>query len=147
MTKSEIRKMIIQVLTRMGIDGIDFNQEINLQDFIYDSIFFITFIVEIEGAFMIEIPDEFLQMDTISSLDGFTEIVYQILTKSDKEEKAINSNSGEDIQKRRSEIMSEIDSLNLKLGLLPEKSDEYNKIYVKIRDLEIDIKEIDMETN
>ncbi len=52
--------------------------DIDIRDFIEDSIQFITTIVEIEGSFNIEIPDELLTIDTFSSLKGLIAIIEEL---------------------------------------------------------------------
>ncbi|MBD5116861.1 MAG: acyl carrier protein [Ruminococcaceae bacterium] len=47
------------------------NYDVNLQDYISDSILFITFIIKIEEALGIELPDDILLFDQISSIKSF----------------------------------------------------------------------------
>ena len=49
--------------------------DIDLGDFIVDSLEFVTLIVEIENTFLIELPDEFLDFDILASLRGMISAV------------------------------------------------------------------------
>lgn len=74
------QEKIIKILEDMGILVIKNQEEdINLQDYITDSLQFITFIIELEKAFDIEMPDELLLYENIRSLDGLTSLIEEIL--------------------------------------------------------------------
>ena len=67
------RKDIIPILSNIGI-LIDEQMEtfdVDLTEYILDSIQFISFIVELERELNIEFPDELLLYDNIRSLNGF----------------------------------------------------------------------------
>lgn len=71
----DIHYGVIEVLESMGIQ-IDANSdEIPLQEYIVDSIQFITFVVNIEEKFNIVFPDEYLLYDSISTMDILCEII------------------------------------------------------------------------
>ena len=57
-----IKNDINTVLCDMGILVPDDNNDIDLSEYIIDSLQFISFIVEIENKFGIEIPDELLNI-------------------------------------------------------------------------------------
>lgn len=66
---------IIILLHEEGFE-IDYSgTDLDLRDYISDSIQFISFIVDIENKFEIEFPDEYLLYNSISSLHSFSEIV------------------------------------------------------------------------
>lgn len=69
---SEIKAKCINILCNLGIivDEVD-EEDISLIEYGIDSLSFISFIVEVERAFDIIIPDELLVIDSISSLNGF----------------------------------------------------------------------------
>ena len=71
---------IITVLSDMGI-MVPETDDVNLQEYIDDSLQFISFIVEIEGRFNIEIPDDLLTIDAIDSLNGFVSMLDEIVSK------------------------------------------------------------------
>ena len=49
--------------------------DINLSEYQIDSLTFISLILEIESHFQIEIPDEYLSMQTVASLKGLTLLI------------------------------------------------------------------------
>ena len=71
------RKDIIPILSNIGI-LIDEQMEtfdVDLIEYILDSIQFISFIVELERELNIEFPDELLLYDNIRSLNGFISLI------------------------------------------------------------------------
>lgn len=54
-------------------------EDINLQEYIIDSLQFISFIIELEKAFNIEFPDELLLYDNIQSLNGLSTLIENIV--------------------------------------------------------------------
>ncbi len=71
------RKDIIPILSNIGI-LIDEQMEtfdVDLTEYILDSIQFISFIVELERELNIEFPDELLLYDNIRSLNGFISLI------------------------------------------------------------------------
>lgn len=71
------RKDIIPILSNIGI-LIDEQMEtfdVDLTEYILDSIQFISFIVELERELNIEFPDELLLYDNICSLNGFISLI------------------------------------------------------------------------
>lgn len=75
----DIKSIQIQVdkcLENIGIQtDYDKSKEYYIEDAIEDSITFISFIVELEQAFDITIPDEYLSMDM---LETYNDIIYMI---------------------------------------------------------------------
>ena len=68
-------KEMIALLRDEGIEIEYDGQDLDLREYIADSVQFITFIVDIESKFEIEIPDDYLLYDSISSLHSFAQIV------------------------------------------------------------------------
>jgi acyl carrier protein len=78
-------EQILSITEEMGISVEDKEaSDINLQELLVDSIQFIDFILHVEKAFNIEIPDEYLIVDTVSSLNNFMDILTDII-KNNKE--------------------------------------------------------------
>jgi acyl carrier protein len=76
-----LREKIFDVLETNGIyieDSKD-SEDLDLREYILDSIQFISLIVELEKELNIEFPDEVLIFDNIASLNGFTTIIQSIL--------------------------------------------------------------------
>lgn len=74
-----IRKRVINCLNTVGILIDPTSDDVNLNDYDVDSISFISFIVEIEKEFDIEIPDGYLYVDVLQSLNGFINLVEQLV--------------------------------------------------------------------
>ena len=82
-----IEKTIIEVLDRVGI-FIDVNidvvdGDIDLRNYIFDSLQFITFIVEMESTINIPLPDDFLIFDNFSSLKALSQNINTLLLETD----------------------------------------------------------------
>jgi acyl carrier protein len=75
-----IREKIIDTLVASGIYFDRGNEEadVDLREYITDSLQFINFIVELEKELDIEFPDEALVYDNLASLNGFNIIVESI---------------------------------------------------------------------
>jgi acyl carrier protein len=76
------REKILDILDANGIyvDREKIENDIDLREYIIDSIQFINFIVEIEREMNIEFPDEFLLFDKIASINGFSSIIESIIS-------------------------------------------------------------------
>lgn len=79
MTLSEVKSTIESVLFDLGIMVDSIDEDFDLRDSIQDSIQFISFIVELEQKFEIEIHDELLQFDSIASFNNFSFNIYEML--------------------------------------------------------------------
>lgn len=66
---------VIALLHEEGLEVEYTGVDLDLRDYITDSIQFISFIVDIEKKFVIEFSDEYLLYDSISSLHSFAEII------------------------------------------------------------------------
>ncbi len=77
-----IRKKVLDILDINGIfvDQKKVENDIDLREYITDSIQFISFIVEIEKELNMEFPEEFLLFDKIASLNGFSNIIESIIS-------------------------------------------------------------------
>lgn len=73
-----MNKKICNILNEMGIYIDNNEQDINLLDYILDSIQFMDFIIKLEESLNLEIPDEYLDMNLLRSLDNFSEILNNI---------------------------------------------------------------------
>ena len=69
------RTEIIEVLESMGIYVNQEEVPINLQEYIVDSIEFITFIVNLEEKLNFTLPDEYLVYESIATIDLLCEII------------------------------------------------------------------------
>ena len=69
---------IVLILSDMGILLPEI-EDVNLKDYIADSLQFISFIAEIENRFNIEIPDSMLTVDVLSSLNGLVSLLDELI--------------------------------------------------------------------
>lgn len=71
-----IKTLLIRALENAGIYiSPDANDDVNLTNFIEDSVHFVSVVVNIEAVFEIEIPEELLVFDTYQSLNGMIEVL------------------------------------------------------------------------
>ena len=81
MTFEEIKNRVYNVLADVGVfieDGIA-EEDIDLKDYFEDSLQFITFIVGLEQAFDIELPDDMVVLEAVSSLNNLCKKITDIL--------------------------------------------------------------------
>lgn len=73
----EVREKLFEILNDMGIicDTEKIEEDIDLREYIEDSIVFIGFIVEIEAKFNFELDDSALLYDNLQSLNGFVKML------------------------------------------------------------------------
>ena len=138
MKKEDIIKRIPSVLENIGIFDVDITEEMDLNEWIVDSIMFISFIIELENVFKIQIPDELLQHETISSIQGLADIILKLkenVEDQDSEERV-------DLENEIKIIKETIDALYQKLkDDLSEE--EQNEIFVEIEDKRTIIRDIE----
>mgnify|MGYP000292149226 FL=1 len=79
MTLQEVKQTVYETLLEAGIMIDSIEEDFDLQDFIQDSIQFISFIVSLEEKFNIEIPDEMLTFDEVVSFNNFCQRIYDVL--------------------------------------------------------------------
>lgn len=78
MNFEEIKCKIIGLLESNGVLLELIDQDIDLREYAIDSIAFISFILDVENEFGIVIPDDFLSVDILKSLDGFINFVIEL---------------------------------------------------------------------
>ena len=140
MNKEDIIKRIPSVLESIGVFGAEtMDEETDLNEWIIDSLMFISFIVELENVFEVQIPDALLQQETISSLRGLADIIFGLKEEGDKKR---NSEECEDLENEIKSIKKLIDELydKLKGDLTKEEQDE---ILVEIADKRTIIRDIE----
>lgn len=80
--KSYVRGVVCDCLENMGVI-IDINaldkEDINLIEYGLESLAFISFVVDLEERLNIVIPDEYLRFDVLQSLNGFINLVMQVV--------------------------------------------------------------------
>lgn len=80
MTIELVREKLQEALKNVGIE-LDYTegQDLNLQDYIEDSLQYITAVVEIENALDIDLPDELLVFDSLVSFHSFSEAILEVI--------------------------------------------------------------------
>lgn len=80
--KNNIRNELFEILNEMGIFCNDNSEDdIDLRDYIVDSILFVGFIVEIETKLGVELNDIFLSYDNLQSMNGFIKMLEEFVNK------------------------------------------------------------------
>ena len=79
MNEAEIKKVVIDELENLGIID-DSENDVDLLSMNIDSITFISFIVALEERFKIQFPDEYLTMEVMNSLNGFSNLLCTFLS-------------------------------------------------------------------
>lgn len=80
MNEAEIKKVVIDELENLGVIIDDSENDVDLLSMNIDSITFISFIVALEERFKIQFPDEYLTMDVMNSLNGFSNLLCTFLS-------------------------------------------------------------------
>lgn len=77
-----MRKLIIECLEEVGIsldkELVCTGQDLNLQEYIIDSIVYINFIVALEEKLGYEVPDEVLLYDKLLSMNAFLKMLEEV---------------------------------------------------------------------
>lgn len=86
MTIRKIKLYIFEIFDQAGIyiAENELEQDLDLRDYLVDSIQFVYFVVELEAKLDIELPDYILIYDNLSSINGFANMVlnyWEELTK------------------------------------------------------------------
>ena len=81
----DIKNRILLCLEEIGviIDSDITSDEIDIVEYIEDSLMFIHFIVAIENEFCVSIPNEYLSLERLSSIDVLSNIILSLLECSD----------------------------------------------------------------
>lgn len=84
----KVKSTIIKLLENNGIIIESGEEDLDLRNYSIDSILFISFIVDVENEFAIAIPDEYLTIELLQSIDGLTNLIIE-LTNFDVEQHRI----------------------------------------------------------
>lgn len=80
----DTRQKLLECFANMGIIIDAQEDEVDLKEYILDSIQFITVIVEIERMFSIEFPDELLLYSVFDSLTGLISLIDSLLANNNE---------------------------------------------------------------
>ena len=84
----KVKTTIIKLLENNGIIIESGEEDLDLRNYSIDSIMFISFIIDVENEFAIAIPDEYLTIELLQSIDGLTNLIIE-LTNFDVEQRRI----------------------------------------------------------
>lgn len=81
MTEETIRKTILDILDENGIyiDPEEMENDLDLREYLVDSLQYVYFIVELEDRLKTELPDEVLFYENLGSLNGFASMIVSFL--------------------------------------------------------------------
>ena len=77
--RNEILESLYSVGAYIDEKVVDKDADMDIAEFITDSLMFVSFIIELEERLDIEIPDELLSIEAFSSLNGFISLVDEML--------------------------------------------------------------------
>lgn len=80
MNEATVKHIVIEELENLGIIIDDSKNDVDLLSMEIDSITFISFIVALEERFEIQFPDEYLAMEVMNSLNGFSDLICVLLS-------------------------------------------------------------------
>lgn len=76
----EVRKTLISIFEELGII-IEEEEDFDIQEYIVDSLVYMSFIVNMEQRFGIEIPDDFLLISKMNSFNAYCEILLTLINE------------------------------------------------------------------
>lgn len=76
MTLEELRAAIYETLLESGIMIDSIEEDLDLRDFIQDSLQFISFAINLEQKLDVELNDELLLFDSVASFNNYSEKIY-----------------------------------------------------------------------
>lgn len=79
MTLEEVRAAIYETLLESGIMIDSIEEDLDLRDFIQDSLQFISFAVNLEQKLNVELDDELLLFDSVASFNNYSQRIYDLL--------------------------------------------------------------------
>lgn len=85
MTVEMIKKYIFEMLDENGmyVDSSEMEEDLDLREYLIDSIQYVYFIVELETRLGRELPDEVLIYENLASINGFANMVLRFYENSE----------------------------------------------------------------
>lgn len=99
MNIENIKELIYNILIAMGIYIEKTNKDVDLTEYIADSLDYISFFVELEEALDIELPDDLFLMDTIKSINALSQKIELLLLAKQMESTECNWDDEENTQR------------------------------------------------
>lgn len=80
---NEIKKLIYDILDENGIyiASEEIEKDIDLREYLVDSLQFIYFVIALEDKLGVQLPDEVLVYDHLSSINGFANMILDMQQK------------------------------------------------------------------
>ena len=86
MTIEVIREKLLSAFQNVGINfAFNPNEDVDLQEYIDDSLQYITAIAEIENIFDVDLPDELLAFTALKSFCSFSEAIFELVQEKNSE--------------------------------------------------------------
>lgn len=79
MTLEELKAAIYETLLESGIMIDSIEEDLDLRDFIQDSLQFISFAVNLEQKLNVELDDELLLFNSVASFNNYSQRIYDLL--------------------------------------------------------------------
>lgn len=85
MTVEMIKKYIFEIFDENGIyvDSSEMEEDLDLREYLIDSIQYVYFIVELEARLGRELPDEVLVFENLASINGFANLILKFYENSE----------------------------------------------------------------
>lgn len=75
-----IKQKVKNIMEEIGLDVSDIgNDDVDLSEYIVDSLMFINFVVEIENTFNVDLPDEYLDVDVLKSFNALCTLIEELI--------------------------------------------------------------------
>ena len=84
MSIEEIKEIIINTLNKVGIMVDSIDEDLDLGEWIQDSLQYISFVVELEQILDIEMPDEIFSIGSLASFNNFSQKIYDVCNGSER---------------------------------------------------------------
>lgn len=99
MNIENIKDLIYNILIAMGIYIEKTNNDVDLTEYITDSLDYISFFVELEEGLDLELPDDLFLMDTIKSINALSQKIELLLLAKQMESMEDNWDGENDTQR------------------------------------------------
>lgn len=93
----DTKNQLIDCFSNIGV-LIEPQDDVDLKEYIFDSLQFVTAIIEIERVFSIEFPDEMLMYSVFDSLNGLVTIVDSLIEDNNKVDIDISDNIEKEVK-------------------------------------------------
>ena len=78
MSVEDVKKELLTIFEDIGVI-VDQENDFDIQDYIMDSLVYMSFIISVEQKLVIEIPDEFLLISHMMSFNAYCESLLMLL--------------------------------------------------------------------